>query len=405
MALCDPSLHHCQDIVDCSFTKVVASRVGASISRAVKTREFAHCSKTKIIPRDAAASVDDIERFLRGGEVCLREFTLEELMEATGCFRQETLLGDGGFGKIYRGRLPDGNSVAIKVSKTHLRGLPEQFKAELRVGSLIARGYHPNLVPVMGYHYAHLEEAIIMIIVYPFMANGDLGHYFGSPRSSQTPPDWPTRKRIALSVARGIYSLHQLGVVHCDIKPYNVLLDENFDAHVGDLGLAEFMALSGNIYDVAGLHDDVESQCLSRVKGSFGYMSPEMHNEGRCSRKTDVYAFGVTLIQIVTNMPLLFVLKDVNWAEKLFKEKEDLTTMMHPTMLGMYDESEALKLIQLGLICVQHDPAKRPLMPEVIAIMEGSSTALEQRWNNYDYTWLSPADSKRAKNDQLICMF
>ncbi|KAI4325615.1 hypothetical protein MLD38_030997 [Melastoma candidum] len=397
--------HHRRDVVDFSFTRVIACRVGASVSQVARTGDFSRARRDRP-PHHGVRSSDDesfMHRFPRGS---LMEFTLEELRLATDDFNPERVIGRGGFGEVFRGTLANGTSVAIKVRSESSSQGREIFENELRVGSAISADSHPWLIPVIGYHFSWRRQSTTAMIVYAFMANGDAGCYTDDRQLERTPLDWPTRKRIALGAARGICSLHELRIVHRDVKPSNILLDEEFEARFGDFGIAKSMSLSQQSSDVTVFPYDEDSEhCdTTMVSGTPGYIAPEVFaDDFHYSRKSDVFGFGVTLVQLVMGKPVIDRCEEgvhlLYRAERLFRDGEDLMTYMHPGMQGSYDEDEAIKLIQLGLICTENDPKKRPLMPEVIAIMEGSVNTLNQRWDSYNYYWINRLSS--TANNQI----
>ncbi|KAK6136267.1 hypothetical protein DH2020_029998 [Rehmannia glutinosa] len=239
----------------------------------------------------------------------LRSFTLKELRHATENFSSKNILGSGGFGNVYRGKLEDGTLVAVKRLKdlTGTTGI-SQFRTELEMISLAV---HRNLLRIVGYCATPNER----LLVYPYMCNGSVASRLrGKPAL-----DWNTRKRIALGAARGLLYLHEQcdpKIIHRDVKAANVLLDDYFEAIVGDFGLAKLL-------------DHAESHVTTAVRGTVGHIAPEYLSTGQSSEKTDVFGFGILLLELITGMRALEFGKSVNqkgamleWVKKIQREKK-----------------------------------------------------------------------------------
>ncbi|KAF8006989.1 hypothetical protein BT93_K1096 [Corymbia citriodora subsp. variegata] len=333
-------------------------------------------------------------------QVQLQKFTYHELKVATGNFSEENVLGEGGFGKVYRGILLDGSLVAIK------RCAQLSVLAEVQVGNM-AR--HRNLQKPVKNREARTEPEEYLL-VYPLAVNGSVASQLTKRTALQPPLDWPTRMHIALGVARGLSYLHEgcsLQIIHCDIKPSNILLDENFEPLIGDFGLANFMNhedwnLQIQKSKSAGApHQMVEPKAVSSHKrpllaletqiyteqlfGTYGYMPPEYILLGKVSAKNDVYAFGTVLLELISGLSAFNFLgrdatvpiNDIKWIEDILKRNE-LGCLIDPNLRGDYDENEAKKLIQLAHLCIQSSPTKRPTMSEAVQILKGSN--LDERW-------------------------
>lgn len=257
----------------------------------------------------------------------LKRFSLRELQVATDNFSNKNILGRGGFGKVYKGRLADGSLVAVKrLKEERTPGGELQFQTEVE---MISMAVHRNLLRLRGFCMTPTER----LLVYPFMANGSVAsclrgicsnvfsflmkgvfsssplcqnilmleftyserlkkllHLFSERPPSQPPLDWSIRPRIALGAARGLAYLHDHcdpKIIHRDVKAANILLDEEFEAVVGDFGLAKLM-------------DYKDTHVTTAVRGTIGHIAPEYLSTGKSSEKTDVFGYGIMLLELIT---------------------------------------------------------------------------------------------------------
>ncbi|XP_022753638.1 G-type lectin S-receptor-like serine/threonine-protein kinase At4g27290 [Durio zibethinus] len=282
-------------------------------------------------------------------------FDLATLTAATDGFSPKKLIGAGGFGSVYKGSLCTGEDIAVKrLSKNSQQGL-EEFKNEV---VLIAKLQHRNLVRLLGY-CIHGEERIL---VYEFMPNSSLDYFiFDQKRSALLP--WKMRLDIIVGVARGLLYLHQdsrLQIIHRDLKTSNILLDHNLNAVISDFGLARTFG---------GAEDKART---NRVAGTYGYMSPEYAVDGEFSIKSDVFAFGVLLLEILNGKKnRSFTHPDhhhnlLGHAWLLWK-KDRALELIDSCLENSYVPSQVLRCIQLGLLCVQKFPKDRPVMSCVVS--------------------------------------
>ncbi|KAK6942353.1 Leucine-rich repeat [Dillenia turbinata] len=284
----------------------------------------------------------------------LRSFTFRELQSATDNFSPKNILGSGGFGNVYKGKLGDGTLVAVKRLKD-INGTAgeSQFKTELEMISLAV---HRNLLRLIGYCATPNER----LLVYPYMSNGSVASRLrGKPAL-----DWLTRKRIAIGAARGLLYLHEQcdpKIIHRDVKAANVLLDDFCEAVVGDFGLAKLL-------------DHSDSHVTTAVRGTVGHIAPEYLSTGQSSEKTDVFGFGILLIELITGMKALEFGKNLNQKGAMLE------------WLGShYDRIEVGEMLQVALLCTQYLPAHRPKMSEVVRMLEGDGLA--EKWaaaHNHD---------------------
>ncbi|GJS05066.1 G-type lectin S-receptor-like serine/threonine-protein kinase, partial [Tanacetum coccineum] len=283
-------------------------------------------------------------------------FSLYKVVKATNNFSDSNKLGEGGFGPVYKGVLENGQEVAVKrLSETSHQGF-EEFKNEL---ISIAKLQHRNLVKLLGY-CIHENE---MILIYEYMANKSLDSFiFDETKSSML--DWPHRFHIIHGMARGILYLHQdsrLQIIHRDLKAGNILLDSDWNPKISDFGLARMF-----------VGQDASAK-TKKVVGTYGYISPEYAVHGRFSVKSDVFSFGVMVLEIVSGMKNReFSHEDhrdnlLGHAWRLYKENKSIE-LMSETLRGSAVVSELLRSIHVALLCVQHHAEDRPTMLSVIAL-------------------------------------
>ncbi|XAR53073.1 Non-specific serine/threonine protein kinase [Bertholletia excelsa] len=302
----------------------------------------------------------------------LKRFSLRELQVATDNFSNRNILGRGGFGKVYKGRLADGSLVAVKrLKEERTQGGELQFQTEVE---MISMAVHRNLLRLRGFCMTPTER----LLVYPFMVNGSVASCLRERPESQPPLDWPIRKRIALGAARGLAYLHDHcdpKIIHRDVKAANILLDEEFEAVVGDFGLAKLM-------------DYKDTHVTTAVRGTIGHIAPEYLSTGKSSEKTDVFGYGVMLLELITGQRAFDLARLANdddvmlldWVKGLLREKR-LETLVDADLQGNYVEQEVEQLIQVALLCTQSSPMERPKMSEVVRMLEGDGLA--ERWEEW----------------------
>ncbi|PIA46054.1 hypothetical protein AQUCO_01600374v1 [Aquilegia coerulea] len=291
----------------------------------------------------------------------LRQFSLRELQTATENFNPKLILGQGGFGNVYKGRLGDGTIVAVKRLKDISGSTGElQFKTEVEMISLAV---HRNLLRLLGFCSTTNER----LLVYPYMSNGSVA----SRLRGKPVLDWNTRKRIAIGTARGLVYLHEQcdpKIIHRDVKAANVLLDDYCEAIVGDFGLAKLL-------------DHADSHVTTAVRGTVGHIAPEYLSTGQSSEKTDVFGFGILLLELLTGMRALEFGKAVHqkgamieWVKKIQQEKK-VEVLVDKDLQTNYDRIEVAEMVQVALLCTQYLPAHRPKMSEVVRMLEGDGLA------------------------------
>ncbi|KAI3832378.1 hypothetical protein MKX03_030930 [Papaver bracteatum] len=297
--------------------------------------------------------------FLRSS---LRSFTYQELEEATNGFKDE--LGRGAFGIVYKGLIEEQEmdsicSVAVKRLDKVLQEGEKEFKTEVNA---IGRIHHKNLVQLFGF----CDEGQQRLLVYEFMSNRSLAdHLFGNSK-----PDWKQRVQIALGISSGLLYLHEecsTQIIHCDIKPQNILLDDNFIARISDFGLAKLLVTAQS-----------RISTLTGIRGTKGYVAPEWFRNTPVSAKVDVYSFGVMLLEIVCcrkgviqelgDEDMKAILTD--WAYYCLSQGK-LEDLVKDDEGVMNDMKRFEKLVMVAIWCIQDEPSLRPPMKKVMQMLEG----------------------------------
>ncbi|WVZ68893.1 hypothetical protein U9M48_017771 [Paspalum notatum var. saurae] len=286
-------------------------------------------------------------------------FTPENLAAITDDFAEENLLGEGGFGCVFKGILPDGRPVAVKKLKIGNGQGEREFKAEV---DTISRVHHRHLVSLVGYCIAEGQR----MLVYDFVPNNTLYYHL---HVSESALDWRTRVKIAAGAAHGIAYLHEdchPRIIHRDIKSSNILLDNNFEAQVSDFGLARLAA-------------DSNTHVTTRVMGTFGYLAPEYALSGKLTAKSDVYSFGVVLLELITGRKPVDASQPlgdeslVEWARPLLMkaiEHREFGDLPDPRMENRFDENEMFHMIGAAAACIRHSAAMRPRMGQVVRALD-----------------------------------
>ncbi|XP_037494145.1 G-type lectin S-receptor-like serine/threonine-protein kinase LECRK3 isoform X2 [Jatropha curcas] len=287
-------------------------------------------------------------------ETNLPMFSYQELEEATDNFKEE--LGRGSSAIVYKGNLKFGSSnvVAIKKLDKLTQEADREFRTEMKA---IGRTCHKNLVRLVGF----CEEGTGRLLVYEFMTNGTLANFLlGVPK-----PGWNTRAKIALEVAKGLVYLHEdceTPIIHCDIKPENILLDDCFTARISDFGLAKLLASN-------------QSRTLTIIRGTRGYVAPEWFRNVAVTAKVDVYSYGVMLLEIICcrkNVPKRESEEGIltDWVCDSFMDGrvDDVVASDEEIVV---DKDRLYRWVAIAILCIQEDPSKRPSMKMVLQMLEG----------------------------------
>ncbi|XP_033132861.1 probable LRR receptor-like serine/threonine-protein kinase At1g29720 isoform X5 [Brassica rapa] len=298
-----------------------------------------------------------IKRDLRAEGLQTVCFTWRQLQDATNNFDKANKLGEGGFGSVFKGELPDGTIIAVKqLSSKSCQGNRE-FVNEI---GMISGLNHPNLVKL----YGCCVEKNHLMLVYEYMKNNSLALVLSGKSSMKL--DWKTRQKICVGIARGLEFLHEgsmIRMVHRDIKTPNVLLDADLNAKISDFGLAR-------------LHEEEHTHISTKVAGTMGYMAPEYVLWGQLTEKADVYSFGVVAMEIVSGKSntkhkgTADHLSLLDWALSLH-QKGNILEVVDPVLEGHFNRKEAVRMINVALVCTNSSPALRPTMSEAMKMLEG----------------------------------
>ncbi|XP_043690079.1 probable receptor-like protein kinase At2g42960 [Telopea speciosissima] len=314
-------------------------------------------------------------------------FTLRDLEFATNRFAVENVLGEGGYGVVYQGRLMNGTEVAVKKLLNNLGQAEKEFRVEVEA---IGHVRHKNLVRLLGY----CIEGIHRMLVYEYVNNGNLEQWLHGAMRQQGSLSWEARMKVILGTAKALAYLHEAiepKVVHRDIKSSNILIDEEFNAKVSDFGLAKLLG-SG------------KSHITTRVMGTFGYVAPEYANTGLLNEKSDVYSFGVLLLEAVTGRDPVDYSRpanEVNLVEwlKMMVGTRRAEEVVDPN-LEVKPSTRALKrALLVALRCVDPDSEKRPKMGQVVRMLEADEfPSREDRKNRRSRTISMEIESMRENS-------
>ncbi|KAL9165904.1 hypothetical protein ABFS82_06G200200 [Erythranthe guttata] len=287
-----------------------------------------------------------------------RWFSYDELKKCTNNFSESNQIGSGGYGKVYRGMLSDGQVVAVKrAEKGSMQG-GHEFKTEIE---LLSRVHHKNLVGLVGFCFNQGDQ----MLVYEFMSNGTLREILSGRSGIEL--DWKRRLRIALGSARGLAYLHELAhppIIHRDVKSTNILLDENLTAKVADFGLSKLVS------------DASKGHVSTQVKGTLGYLDPEYYMTQQLTEKSDVYSFGVVMLELITSrLPIekgKYIVREVRIAmDKNDETHYGLRERIDPVIIKNTSNLIGFsRFLELAMQCVEESASDRPTMSEVVKLLE-----------------------------------
>ncbi|KAA8519985.1 hypothetical protein F0562_014241 [Nyssa sinensis] len=323
-----------------------------------KQRNQHHKIEKNLSVHEAVDGIDSVESL---------QYDFATIRVATDNFSAANKLGEGGFGPVYKGRLPNGQEVAVKrLSKGSGQG-EQEFKNEM---SLLAQLQHRNLVKLLGFCLEGEER----LLIYELLTNGSLDQILFDTINGQN-LDWDGRYKIIRGVAKGLLYLHEdsrLRIIHRDLKPSNVLLSKEMDPKISDFGMAKLF-----------LQDETQGNTM-RIAGTLGYMAPEVF-QGNISVKSDVYSFGVLVLEIVSGHKIHNNFENGNNTENLLSyawriwREGEASNLIQPTMKTSSSSiPEIMRCIHIGLLCVQENVANRPPMASVVLMLHSMSLPLPE---------------------------
>ncbi|XP_028769905.1 receptor-like cytoplasmic kinase 176 [Neltuma alba] len=330
----------------------------------------------------------------------LKNFTYNELRTATRNFRPDSMVGEGGFGGVFKGWLDEqtlapakpGTGIVIAVKKLN----QESFQGHnewLTEINFLGHLHHPNLVKLIGY----CLEDDHRLLVYEFLTKGSLDNHLFRRTSHVEPLSWSNRLKIALDAAKGLAFLHsdRVKVIYRDLKASNILLDSNFNAKLSDFGLAK-----------DGPSGD-RSHVSTRVMGTYGYAAPEYMATGHLTKKSDVYTFGVVLLEIMSGKRALDRNRPsreqnlVEWAKPYLSSKRRIFQVMDARIEGQYLVREAMKVAKIAIQCLSVEPRFRPTMADVVRALEQLLDTSDTGGPSSSSTNNVPKQHKRSTSESL----
>ncbi|KAL6653663.1 hypothetical protein ACP70R_008587 [Stipagrostis hirtigluma subsp. patula] len=302
----------------------------------------------------------------------LTKFSFSQLAHATNYFSIENEIGCGGCSTVYKGQLNTGLEVAVKRASYEGKTPVNHFQTEIK---LIPKLRHRNIVKLLGYCIQKRE----IILVFEYMPNRSLDYFIYGVRAREAPLDWPKHRQIVEGIAQGAMYLHKLcepRIIHGDLKPGNILLDNDFNPKICDFGISR------------ALNPGAVEDCTGIITGSRGFIAPEYIGRGCLSVKADVYSFGVTLLQVISGIrfappPLTLSPESRDygplnkWAWDLWVA-ERLTEFIDPSLHTEPRKAEIMRWVQVALLCVQYDPEERPSMWDVLLMLSNENSILRK---------------------------
>ncbi|GMH18904.1 hypothetical protein Nepgr_020745 [Nepenthes gracilis] len=289
-----------------------------------------------------------------------RTFTFLELVMATNNFRESNLIGEGGFGKVYKGHIDKNQVIAVKrLNLDSLQG-NQEFIVEVSMLSIL---HHPNLVNLIGF----CAEGDQRLLVYEYMPMGSLADHLFDRENVRGTLEWNTRMKIAVGAARGLEYLHCIAkppVIYRDLKSANILLDNFFNPKLSDFGLAKLGP------------DGDKSHVSTRVMGTYGYCAPDYALSGKLNIKSDIFSFGVVLLELITGRMAFDITRKpgeqslVTWSRPFLRDRKRCIEMVDPRLQERFPARTARHMIFLTAMCVKDEPSLRPPISEVVAALE-----------------------------------
>ncbi|KAJ9162881.1 hypothetical protein P3X46_022622 [Hevea brasiliensis] len=282
-------------------------------------------------------------------------FSYQEIFEATNAFSSENLVGQGGYAEVYRGVLREGQKIAVKRLTKACNDERKEKEFLTEIGT-IGHVSHPNVLSLLG---CCVDNGLYLI--FHFSSRGSVGSLLHDEKIPVM--DWKTRYKIAIGTARGLHYLHkgcQRRIIHRDIKSSNILLTTDFEPLISDFGLAKWLPSQWTHHSIAP------------IEGTFGHLAPEYYMHGIVNEKTDVFAFGVFLLEIISGRrPVDGSHQSIHsWAKPILKQGE-IAKLVDPRVGGAYDASQLTRLAFAASLCIRASSTWRPTMSEVLEVMQG----------------------------------
>lgn len=284
--------------------------------------------------------------------------SLDDILKSTNDFDQENIIGCGGFGLVYKATLPDGRKVAIKRLSGDCGQMDREFQAEIET---LSRAQHPNLVLLQGYCMYKNDR----LLIYSYMENGSLDYWLHEKPDGPSCLDWDTRLQIARGAAWGLAYLHQScepHILHRDIKSSNILLDENFKAHLADFGLARLIL-------------PYDTHVTTDLVGTLGYIPPEYGQSSVATYKGDVYSFGVVLLELLTGKRPIDMcrpkgLRDlISWVFQMRKDTK-VSEVFDPLVYDKKNETAMAEVLDIACLCLCKEPKERPSTQRLVSWLD-----------------------------------
>ncbi|KAF1878643.1 hypothetical protein Lal_00047314 [Lupinus albus] len=333
-----------------------SSAIGPAIATSLNTRPAMESMSSSRVTSTRSMSLMST---MATSILSVKRFSLSEIQKATDKFSSKRVLGEGGFGRVYSGTLGDGTEVAVKLLTMDNQNRDREFLTEIE---LLRSLHHRNLVKLIGI----CMEGRRRCLVYELVRNGSVESHLHGVDKKNSPLSWGARTKIALGAARGLAYLHEDSnprVIHRDFKASNVLLEDDFTPKVSDFGLAR-EATEGN------------NHISTRVMGTFGYVAPEYAMTGHLLVKSDVYSYGVVLLELLTGRKPVDMSQPpgqenlVTYARPLLTTREGLEQLVDPSLAGTYEFDEMAKLASIASMCVHQEVTQRPFMGEVVQALK-----------------------------------
>ncbi|KAI9196021.1 hypothetical protein LWI28_020324 [Acer negundo] len=382
-----PQVENCDDSIQSgSFNNVEKNAMGSQLGEEVG-KPAGSAFRPSSHPLTAPSPLSGLPEFSHLGWG--HWFTLRDLQLATNRFSKDNIIGDGGYGVVYRGNLTNGTPVAVKKLLNNPGQADKDFRVEVEA---IGHVRHKNLVRLLGY----CIEGTQRILVYEYVNNGNLEQWLRGDMSDCGYLTWEARIKIMLGTAKALAYLHEAiepKVVHRDIKSSNILIDDTFEAKISDFGLAKLLG--------AGT-----SHITTRVMGTFGYVAPEYANSGLLNEKSDVYSFGVVLLEAITGRyPVDYDRQqsEVNMVEwlKMMVQIRRSEEVVDPNIETRPSTSALKRALLTALRCVDPDADKRPKMSQVVRMLESEEYPIprEDRRRRRNQAGAIEAEPQRESSD------